>query len=285
VRAAARQLMAVPSGAHISGIAIGDLSAPFEWRPLLSGVSHIVHLAGIAHASRRIPEETYLRIHAATVRSLAEAAHRARIRRLLLVSSVRAQSGASSPTILDETAPPRPTDAYGHTKLLGEQWLGQALAGSATEWAVLRPVLLYGPGVKGNMRTLARLARSAVPLPFGSLPGRRSLLGLPNFASAVLHGLENPLTSRSTFLVADPGPVTPPEIITALRHGLGRSAGVFSPPLAPLRGVARLAGLSAAWERVAGDLIVDTGAFRDVGDERRMRVNVERECERTQLSE
>jgi UDP-glucose 4-epimerase len=130
---------------------------------------------------------------------------------------------------------------------------------------MLRPVLLYGPGVKGNMRTLARLARSPVPLPFGTLSGRRSLLGMPNFGSAVLHALESPRTARSTFLVADPGPLTTPEIIAALRRGLGRRPGMFNLPLAPLRAIAQLASLSAAWDRVASDLIADTSALEATG--------------------
>jgi UDP-glucose 4-epimerase len=265
VRAAARQLLSVPTGARISGIAIGDLTAPFEWRPLLSGVSHIVHLAGIAHSSRHIPEATYLRIHAAAVRSLAEAAHKAGIRRLVLISSVRAQSGPSSPTVVDEMAEPRPTDAYGRTKLQGERWLAETLAGSRTEWVVLRPVLIYGPGVGGNMRTLARLARSPLPLPIGSLPGHRSLLGLPSLTSAVLHALKSPHASRSVYLTADPGPLTTPQIVTALRQGLGRRPAVPTLPLAPLHAIARLAGLTDAWERVSADLVVDTRALEETG--------------------
>lgn len=261
VRAAARDTAAIPAGERISPMPMGDLAELFDWRPLLAGVTHVVHLAGIAHASERIPEHLYVEVNAAAVRRLGVAAREANVRRILLVSSVRAQSGPSAAGVLTERTPPRPTDAYGRAKLLAEQWLPEALAGSAMEWVVLRPVLLYGPRVKGNMRTLARLARSPLPLPVGSLPGRRSLLGLPNFASAVLHGLESPQASRSTFLVADPGPLTPPEIVTALRRGLGRRPAVFNIPLTPLRAIAG----RAAWERVAGDLIVDTGALQETG--------------------
>jgi UDP-glucose 4-epimerase len=115
------------------------------------------------------------------------------------------------------------------------------------------------------MRMLERLARSPLPLPFGALPGRRSLLGLSSFASAVMHGLESPLTPRLTFLVAEPGPLTTPEIIAALRRGLGRPPGIFNLPLALIRSAVRLAGLSAAWERLAGDLIADADRLERTG--------------------
>jgi UDP-glucose 4-epimerase len=265
VRAAARDPAAIQTSDWISTVRVGDLAIPFDWRPLLSGVTHVVHLAAIAHADARIPDQAYIDVNAAAVRTLAQAAREAKVRRLLFVSSVRAQTGACSLGVLNERAPPRPTDAYGRAKLLAEQWLAEVLADGPTDWAVLRPVLLYGPGVKGNMRTLARLARSPVPLPFGTLSGRRSLLGMPNFGSAVLHALESPRTARSTFLVADPGPLTTPEIIAALRRGLGRRPGMFNLPLAPLRAIAQLASLSAAWDRVASDLIIDTSALEATG--------------------
>jgi UDP-glucose 4-epimerase len=265
VRAAARNPAAVPVAARVSPVEMGDVAGPFEWLPLLSGISHVVHLAGIAHDDGRTPERLHIEVNANAVRKLAAAAREAGVQRILLVSSIRAQSGASAPAVLDEQTPPQPTTAYGRSKLLGEQGLADALAGSDTEWVVLRPVLFYGPGVKGNMRMLERLARSPLPLPFGALPGRRSLLGLPSFAAAVMHGLASPLTPRLTFLVADPGPLTTPEIIAALRSGLGRPPGMFNLPLALVRSAVWLAGLSATWERLAGDLIVDTGRLERTG--------------------
>jgi UDP-glucose 4-epimerase len=261
VRAAARNTAAIPPLERVSPVPIGDLAERFDWRPLLAGITHVVHLAGIAHASERVPEHLYVDVNAAAVRRLGLAAREANVRRVLLISSVRAQSGPSAQGVLDERTPPRPTDAYGRAKLLGEQGLAEALAGSATDWIVLRPVLLYGPRVKGNMRTLERLARSPLPLPIRSLPGRRSLLGLSNFASAVLHGLESALVPRSTFLVADPEPVTPPEIVAALRRGLARRPGIFSVPPVLLRAIVG----QAAWERVSADLVVDTRALEETG--------------------
>jgi len=265
VRAAARNIGAVPAGEDISPVAIPDLASSLDWRPLLAGVSHVVHLAAIAHAAEHIPERAYQDVNAAAVRRLAAAARDAGIRRVVFMSSVRAQSGPSAVSVLDERAPPLPADAYGRTKLLGEQWLAETLAHSATDWVVLRPVLLYGPGVRGNMRTLERLARQPLPLPLGALTGRRSLLGLTSLASAVFHALDSPAAARATFLVAEPGPLTPPQIVAALRRGLGRSAGVFTIPLGPLRTIMRLTGRSTTWERLTGDLLVDTSALERTG--------------------
>ncbi|HXF54177.1 MAG TPA: NAD-dependent epimerase/dehydratase family protein [Hyphomicrobiaceae bacterium] len=265
VRAAARSIETIPADEDISPVAIPDLASLLDWRPLVDGVSHVVHLAAIAHAAAQVPERAYHDVNAAAVRRLAAAARDVGVRRVVLLSSVRAQSGPSAVGVLNEHIPPHPIDLYGRTKLLGEQWLAETLSDGPTDWVVLRPVLLYGPGVKGNMRTLERLARRPLPLPIGALSGRRSLLGLISLASAILHALTSPAATRATFLVAEPGPLTPPQIVAALRRGLGRSPGVFTIPLGPLRTIMRLTGRSATWERLTGDLLVDTSALERTG--------------------
>ena len=100
------------------------------------------------------------------------------VRRVLMISSVKAQCGDAAPSPLTEAMTPAPDGPYGRSKLEGERLLAARLATGATDWAVLRPVLVYGRGVKANMAMLARLARSGLPLPLGALTARRSLLGL-----------------------------------------------------------------------------------------------------------
>lgn len=265
VRAAARDAAAVPRAAGVTAVAMGDLAREIDWRAVIGGASHVVHLAGIAHAASAIPEAVYRQVNATAVRALAKAARDAGVARVVLMSSVRAQSGPSAMELVSEATPAAPTDAYGRSKLEAERGLADVLAGAATDWAVLRPVVIYGPGVKGNMRTLMRLARSPLPLPLGRLTGRRSLLGLANLAGAVAHGLESPAVSRRVLLVADPGPLAVPEIVGVLRGGLGRATRLVSMPLAPVRTALRLMGRAAIWERVACELVVDTRALQDTG--------------------
>lgn len=265
VRAAARDPARLSAGDRIEHAAVGDLSGSVDWRPMLDGVSHVVHLAGIAHATASIPAAVYHAVNADVVRTLAIAARAAGVQRVVMMSSIRAQCGASASGVVDERRAPAPVDAYGRSKLAGERMLAEALASGGTDWCVLRPVLVYGPGVKGNMASLVTLARSPWPLPLGALSARRSLLGLANLEVAVIHGLTSPAAARGTLLLADPEPLTVPEIVAALRQGLGRPVRLFAVPLAPVQLAARLAGQGAAWERIAGDLVVSTAALEATG--------------------
>ena len=160
---------------------------------------------------------------------------------------------------------PEPVDAYGRSKLAAEQALAEVLHGSATRWVSLRPVLVYGPGVKGNMRSLFQLARSPWPLPFGRLKARRSILSLGNLGSAIQHSLESGAAANGTYLVADDTPFTVAQIICALREGLERSPRVLPVPALALRLALRASGRQKAAARLFGDLIVDTRAFRATG--------------------
>lgn len=265
VRAAARDPSAIPMSRDIEPVALPDLRHGIDWEPLLKDVTAVVHLAGIAHATAAIPEADYMAVNADATAALARAAARSFVKRVVFVSSMRAQSGPSSNEILAEEDPPRPTDAYGLSKLWAEQALATALAHTSTEWVVLRPVLVYGPSVKGNMRSLFRLARSRMPLPIGSLPGMRSILSLDNLSSAVRHVLVSGKVANQTYLVADHAPLTVAQIVTHLRAGLGRRPGIISVPLAPVRIGLGLFGKENAWERLSGDLIVDIAALKATG--------------------
>jgi len=265
VRAAARDPSRVPAAEGISPTVLGDISQPLDWRPLVEGTTHIVHLAGLAHATRRIPEERYAAINARTLGPLGEAARNAGVRRLLLFSSVRAQSGPAAKRILTEEMVPLPTDAYGRSKLAAECRLAEVLAAGRTDWTVLRPVLVYGQGVAGNMRSLLSLARSPLPLPLGALAGRRSLVSIDNLASAALHVLSADAASRRMFLVADPEPMTAADIVACIRAALGRRPLIFPFPAGPMGLALRALGQEAIWQRLVRDLVADTAALKGTG--------------------
>lgn len=264
VRAAARRAEAVPPAAGLEAVALPDLAQPSQLDALLAGVSHVVHLAGIAHASRAIPEATYIAVNTDSTAALAAASRRAGVATFVLMSSVRAQSGPAAARVLSEADPPTPSDAYGRSKLRAEAAMAEELAGSATRAVALRPVLVHGPGVKGNLATLLRLAMAPVPLPLGALANRRSLVGVANLAAAVTHAIETE-TVRGVYLVADPEPVTVAEIVSAMRAGLGRRRGLLSVPLGPARVALAALGKSDLWERLAGELVVDTARLRATG--------------------
>jgi len=260
VRAAMRQPADV-FARSVEVVAVSDLTRPVEWRALLKGIETVVHLAGIAHAGPEIAETAYDRVNRLATVELAEAAQRMGVRRLVFASSVRAQSGPVADRLLVESDPPQPTDAYGRSKLAAENALRQ----SGVPYTILRPVLVYGPGVKGNLARLLQLAGKPWPLPFGGFSNRRSVLARQNLVGAIHFALESPATAGETYLVADPEPVTLAEIVTAMRAGLGRRPGLVSIPISLLAMALKAAGRAETWERLGGDLRADPGKLLQAG--------------------
>jgi UDP-glucose 4-epimerase len=261
VRAAARDrsLARVPAAAEIS--IVPDLAGPVDWRPLLSGAGAVVHLAGIAHAGPQIPDAAYDQVNAVATANLAAAARQARVQRLVYISSIRAQSGPVAEHILTETDEARPTDAYGRSKLAAEA----AIAASGVPYTILRPVLVYGAGVKGNLARLLRIAASPIPLPFGAFDNRRSLLGVENLADAIHFVLATPSTEGQTYIVADPQPIMFRNIVAALRRGFGRRPGMYTVPKGALGLALRCVGKSEAWGRFGGELVADPSKLIEAG--------------------
>jgi nucleoside-diphosphate-sugar epimerase len=252
VRAAMRQPADV-FGRAVEVVAVSDLTRPVEWRLLLKDIDTVVHLAGIAHAGAEIAEEAYDRINRIATAELAAAARAANIRRLVFISSIRAQSGPTNDHPLTETDPPHPTDAYGRSKLAAEE----AVRASNVPFTILRPVLVYGPNAKGNLDRLIQLARSPWPVPFGSFTNRRSLLARQNLIAAIRLSLEAPRTIGETYIVADPTPLTPAEIISALRTGLGRSPWLVPVPPTLIAMALNAIHRPGVWERLGGEMVTD----------------------------
>ena len=260
VRAAARHLP--PPFAPPVEVAIhGDLGAGVEWRPLMAEVDFIVHLAGIAHTGSGVAAARYDLVNHLATAALAKAARAARVKRVVFVSTIRAQTGPRSDYVLTEDDSPRPTDPYGRSKLAAEV----ALERARVDFAVLRPVLVYGPGVKGNLRALARLAALPVPLPFGAFTNRRSVLNVHNLVAAIAHVLRHPASGGETYVVADLEPVSLADIVTALRAGLGRAPRLLKTPPGLIRLGLAMLGRSRNWDQLDGQLIVDPSKLIGAG--------------------
>jgi UDP-glucose 4-epimerase len=260
VRAAAREPSAIPAARGVEPVALHDLAQVADWSPLLYGVTHVVHVAGIAHAPGGLPDALYGRINAESVGQLAAAA-RGKVERLVFLSSVRAQAGLSADHPITEMDAPAPTDAYGRAKLEGER----RLAASGIPFTVLRPAVVYGKGVKGNIAALATLARTPMPLPFASLGNRRSLLALDNLVSAISFVLEAPDAANEKFLVADAEPISVADLVAAMREGLGRAPHLVKVPPGAVKRLMRSFGKEAEWERISGNFVVDASKLMRLG--------------------
>lgn len=247
-------------GTEVARFIVGDMAEEIDWRPWLRGADAVVHLAGLAHTGGAIPEAAFDRANRWATVQLAKAAHDVGAR-FVFMSSVRAQTGASAAGTLTEDMDPQPRDAYGRSKLAAEREIA-ALGGP---YVILRPALVYGHGAKGNMRALRALASLPMPLPFGAIRNARSLLAVENLVSAVILALTSEAALGGTFLVADPAPVSLAQIVTFLRKGGGRAAGLIPVPAALIGGALRLAGQGGLWERLVGDQVVSTARLVAIG--------------------
>ena len=201
----------LPAGSE--RVAIPDLETA-DWPSMMDGIDAVIHLAAIAHIGPSVPDDAYERInHQASValgRAASDAGH---VQRFIFMSSIRAQTGVSSDIPLHVGLPPQPTDAYGRSKLAAEQDLA-ALPNLAVN--SLRPVVIYGEGVKGNVATLLKKARTGLPLPIGGLKAKRSYLALERLVESVVAVLESDTPVPGPQIVADPEAKTLAELLDHL---------------------------------------------------------------------
>ncbi|BBK41073.1 epimerase/dehydratase [Allostella vacuolata] len=262
VAAAVRRPGDAPTGTAAQ--VIGDLAGPVDWSAALRGIDAVAHLAARVHVMRdraADPEAAFAAVNETATRDLAAAALAAGVRRFVFLSTVKVLGERTAPgRPFRDGDPARPEDAYGRSKLAAEEALA-AMPG--LEPVVLRPPLVYGPGVRANLRALARLARSGLPLPFGRLANRRSLVGVSNLAAAVELCLSHPDAPGRRLLVADWHPTTA-ELAAALARAAGRRPLLLPVPAAVFRLAARLGG-AAAIARLTQPLELDPAGLAALG--------------------
>jgi UDP-glucose 4-epimerase len=233
----------------------------------LAGCRAVVHLAGLAHASAG--EAEHRDANCALAGRVAAAAARAGVRRMVFVSTAKVM-GERSARPLSEADPPAPADAYGRAKLDAERALLAAHAPPRFEVVVLRPPLVYGPGVRANFLALLRAARSPWPLPLADARAPRSMVYVDNLVDALLFACDAPQASGRVFFVADDADACVAGLLRGLRGHWGRPARLFALPAAAWRAL-RAAGAALgrdpgpALDRLTQPLQVDASALRSIG--------------------
>ncbi|MCK1511889.1 NAD-dependent epimerase/dehydratase family protein [Bradyrhizobium sp. 190] len=243
----------------VTAVPLPDLSRLFDWQPLLDHCDAVVHLAGIAH--KYAGDDFYDRVNHRATSALARAISRGPTKHLVFISSIAAQSGSYSAHELTEDDFPTPNNAYGRSKFAAEQ----AVRAAGISFTILRPVVIYGEGEKGNFATVHRLSRLPIPLPFGLLAAQRSVLSIQNFTSAVGTALNNPGARGETFIVSDPAPVTVASLIARHRTSLGRSPWLMPVPESWLKASLKIMGQGAIWERIGRPLVAPPRKLLSIG--------------------
>jgi nucleoside-diphosphate-sugar epimerase len=241
-------------------VLVQDFAGDFDRRALLAGLDVVVHLAAIAH--REAPEAEIRRVNVEATVKLAEAAA-GEVRRFVFMSSAKVHGEDSGEGSFVETSPQRPEDAYGRAKLEAERLLDDLAARRGMELSLIRPPLVYGPGVKANFLRLLRWLDSGLPLPLASVRNRRRLLYVGNLTDAIARCVEHPGASGA-FLLGDDEIVSTPELLSRAARPLNRAARLFPLPRGALRLAGVIAGQGGEIRRLTGNLVVDASRARDV---------------------
>lgn len=244
---------------------VGDFAEVRDWSPVVEGAEVVYHLAARVHVMNDRAEnaaQLYRAMNVDATASLARAAARAGVRHFVFVSSVKAGGEWSGDAPLRESDEPRPEDDYGRSKLEAERALGAIRGEGAMHVSILRPPLVYGPGVKANFLRLLGAVDRSLPLPFGGIRNRRSLVSVANLADAMTRCADAGAAASRTFYVSDGEDVSTPELVRRIAKALGKRAPLLPVPVAMLRLAGSVTGRRAAVERLTSSLAVDTQAIR-----------------------
>jgi nucleoside-diphosphate-sugar epimerase len=259
-RAAVRAIDAsLPAG--VDQVVVGDISAQTDWGAALAGVDFIVHAAARAHVldeTENDPLTRYRQVNVDGTLNLARQAAAANVKRLVFISSIKV-NGESTPPGRPFKAEdlPNPEDAYGISKWEAEIGLKQLSDETGVEIVVIRPPLVYGPGVKANFQRMMRWVSRGIPLPLAGIENKRSLLALDNLIDLIVICIEHPSAANQILLAADGEDLSTTELLRLIGEALGSPARLFPVPSSLLSFTAALLGKQAVAERLLGSLQVD----------------------------
>jgi nucleoside-diphosphate-sugar epimerase len=262
VRAALRAPGTPPAGVAEVAV-VGDLGTQTDWRSALEGVDTVIHAAARAHRlDDHDPEETYLEVNARGTLTLARAAARAGVRRLVYLSTIKVNGEGRADRPYTEADEAHPGDAYARSKWAGETYLQEVVGTTTLKGVVVRAPLVYGPGVKGNFLQLLRWVHAGRPLPLGGIANARSLVSVWNLCDLLRVAIEHPAAPGGPWLVSDGEDLSTPELTRRIARVMGRPLRLVRVPAPLLRVAGALTGRGAQVRRLCDSLTVDIGATR-----------------------
>lgn len=269
VHAAGRQAGQHPEVS--STLSTGSIDAQTPWTPALVGVQTVVHLAARVHVMNEASEDplaSFRQTNTAGTLNLGRQAAAAGVRRFVFVSSVKVNGESTAATRpFAASGTPAPQDPYGISKMEAEQGLRDIAAETGMEVVIVRPPLVYGPGVKANFAAMMRAVQRGFPLPLASVThNRRSFVALDNLVDLLITCIDHPAAANQTFLVSDGEDLSTADLLRRLGQAMNKPARLFPVPPSLLQLGANLLGKGDMAQRLLGNLQVDITHTRNTLD-------------------
>lgn len=254
-------------GKQAKQVVVPELTAQTEWQSALAGQDVVIHSAARVHVMNdqsADPLAEFRNVNVEGTLNLARQAAAAGVKRFIFISSIKVNGEGTAPgrpyTASDT---PVPQDPYGISKMEAEEGLRLIAQETGMGVVIIRPVLVYGPGVKANFRSMMNWMNKGVPLPLGAINNRRSLVSLDNLVDLIVTCIDHPAAANQTFLVSDDEDLSTTEMLRRMARALGKPARLIPVPSAWLESGAALLGKRAVAQRLCGSLQVDTSHTRE----------------------
>lgn len=261
LRLAARKPNAIhDSDQNLSWVA-GDLTPEFNWQSAVSECEVVIHAAARVHVlndTSSDPLAEFRRVNVKGTLNLARQAALAGVRRFIFISSIKVNGESTSldkPFIAEDM--PAPLDPYGVSKLEAEQGLREIAFQTGMEIVIIRPPLVYGPGVKANFLSMMRWVYRGIPLPLGAIYNRRSLVVVDNLVDIIATCIKHPAAANQIFLVSDGKDISTTQLLKRMGDALGKPVRLMPVPMEWLKWSAACVGKTDVAQRLCGSLHLD----------------------------
>lgn len=247
---------------------VGDIDAFSNWRTALINRNVVIHTAARAHVmgdGANNPLSEYRRVNVGGTLHLAKQASESGVKRFIFISSIKVNGEHTIRNkYFSADDKPAPLDAYGQSKWEAEQGLFEIGGRTGMEVVVIRPPLIYGPGVKGNFASMVELIRRGLPLPLGDIHNLRTLVGVDNLVDLIIRCIDHPAAANRVLLAGDGRDVSTTELLRSVGQAMGRPARLVPVPASFLQWGANLLGKGDVAQRLLGSLQVDISQTREL---------------------
>lgn len=262
---------------NITNVVVGNIDGNTHWHEALKNIDAVLHLAARAHIlndNSPNPEAEFFAVNTEGTANLVKQSIQAGVKHFIFISSIGAMASLSNQP-LQENSPCNPDTPYGRSKLAAEQALISLASESEMTWTILRPTLVYGSGNPGNMERLIKLVKKGLPLPFGLVNNRRSLVYVGNLVDSIITCLSHPNAKNQTFLISDGQDLSTPDLIRKIAYYLDCPCNLLPVPPSLLKIAGNLGDMgekllgrslplnTPTIDRLLGSLVVDSSKIRN----------------------